>query len=159
MSAMDIASPEISAEVPAGFEPLRRPNSGTAGFVQNCQGVYINLATGMVAARILPEHLNPLNIAHGGFLATLADTAFGAYIRINGKLELPPATVELSIDYISPARPGQWIEAHVELHKLGRTLCNASLSLFDGERLVARAKGTFIANTAMHAKTLAERKS
>ncbi|MCY1286646.1 phenylacetic acid degradation protein PaaD [compost metagenome] len=157
MSAMDL-SPEISAEVPDGFVPMVRPNNGPPGFVQNCQGVYFKAATGEVAARILAEHLNPLNIAHGGFLATLADTAFGAYIRVQAGFELPPATVELSIDYISPARPGQWITAQVAIHKIGRTLCNASLSLLDGERLVARAKGTFISNTSMHRKVAATAK-
>ncbi|MCY1414798.1 Thioesterase superfamily protein [compost metagenome] len=154
MSIMD----QSVSDTPPGFEPMRRPDDGPS-FVKSCQGMYINHATGEVAARILPEHLNPLGIAHGGFLATLADTALGAWIRVQGKLELPPATAELSIDYISPARPGQWITAKVEIHKLGRTLINASLSLLDGERLVVRAKGILVANTAMHAKTLAERNS
>ncbi|MCY1404244.1 hypothetical protein D9M71_194470 [compost metagenome] len=147
MSAMDTSPP-----IPEGFVPMVRPNNGAPGFVQCCRGIYFKPETGEVAAFILAEHLNPLNIAHGGFLATLADTAFGAYIRVQGGLELPPATIELSVDYISPARPGQWITAHVEIHKIGRTLSNASLSLMDGERLVSRAKGTFISNTrSLHA--------
>src|SRR5262245_2029499 len=153
MSAMDISTP-----IPVGFVPMLRPNNAQQGFVQNCRGVYFRPDTGEVAAFILAEHLNPLNIAHGGFLATLADTAFGAFIRVQASFELPPATVELSMDYISPARPGQWITAQVEIHKIGRTLCNASLSLLDGERLVARAKGTFIANTqSLHAPVSASR--
>ncbi|AYC34070.1 PaaI family thioesterase [Pseudomonas cavernae] len=155
MSAMDLSSPAV----PAGFVPMLRAD-GRAGFVQNCCGMYINHATGEIAARILGEHLNPLNIAHGGFLATLADTAFGAFIRVQAGFELPPATVELSMDYLSPARPGQWIAARVDIHKIGRTLCNASLSLMDGERLVARAKGTFIANTqSLHAPVSASQQS
>ncbi|TDF83869.1 PaaI family thioesterase [Pseudomonas sp. H9] len=157
MSVMDPVVESID-DIPEGFVPMQRP--GLPGFVQNCRGFYFRPATGEVAARILPEHLNPLHIAHGGLLATLADTALGAFIRVQGGYELPPATVELSIDYISPARPGQWIEAHVEVHKLGRTLCNASLSLMDGERLVARAKGTLIANThSLHAAVAAQAKS
>lgn len=156
MTAMDISL----TDVPEGFVPMVRPNNGPAGFVQYCRGVYFRPETGEVAARILTEHLNPLNIAHGGFLATLADTAFGAYIRVQAGFELPPATVELSIDYIAPARPGQWINARIDIHKIGRTLCNASLSLMDGERLVARAKGIFIANTqSLHAPVAAAKQS
>ena len=158
MNIMDQSIVDAIGDVPAGFEPMRRPEDGPS-FVKSCQGFYINHATGAVAARVLPEHLNPLGIAHGGFLATLADTAFGAWIRVQGRLELPPATAELSIDYISPARPGQWITARVEIHKLGRTLINASLSLLDGERLVVRAKGILVANTAMHQQMLSDRKS
>lgn len=145
-------------EVPPGYTPMARAD-GLPSFVETCNGMYINHATGEVAARILPEHTNPLGITHGGFLATLADTALGAWIRVQGKLELPPATAELSIDYISPARPGQWISARVEIHKLGRTLINASLSLLDGERLVVRAKGILVSNTAMHQQMLNSRKS
>ncbi|MND67931.1 Thioesterase superfamily protein [compost metagenome] len=99
-----------------------------------------------MAARIRPEHLNPLGIAHGGFLATLADTAFGRVLRAAAATELPPATVNLNMDYLGTAPLGAWVEARVQVHKLGRTLYHASLDLLDGERLVARGKATFIGN-------------
>ncbi|MNC66429.1 hypothetical protein D3C81_1604940 [compost metagenome] len=41
---------------------------------------------------------------------------------------------------------GAWVEARVQVHKMGRTLYHASLDLLDGERLVARGKATFIGN-------------
>jgi len=47
---------------------------------------------------------------------------------------------------LSPAQLGAWVEAHVQVHRLGRTLYHASLDLLDGERLVARGKATFIGN-------------
>jgi len=158
MNMMDPSLTETVDDIPPGFQPMGRAD-GLPSFAQTCRGLYINHATGEVAARILPEHTNPLGITHGGFLATLADTALGAWIRVQGKLELPPATAELSIDYIAPVRPGQWISARVEIHKLGRTLINASLSLLDGERLVVRAKGILVSNTAMHQQMLNSRKS
>ncbi|WP_425327779.1 PaaI family thioesterase [Pseudomonas nitroreducens] len=131
--------------IPAGFEPLRRPD-GQYGFVQHCQGIYLHSERRVVAARVLPVHLNALNIAHGGFLATLADTAFGALLRLAGDFPQAPVTIEMSVDYIHPARPDAWIEAHLEVHKLGRNLCRASLGLMDGTQLIVRAKGTFMAN-------------
>ncbi|AGI24342.1 thioesterase superfamily protein [Pseudomonas sp. ATCC 13867] len=140
MSAMDCV--EEGGAVPAGFEPMVRP-----GFVNNCRGVYVNLERRMVAARILPEHLNPLGIAHGGFLATLADTGFGTTIKLTAGSELPPATINLDMDYLSPALPGRWIEVQVQIHKLGRSISVASCDLLDGDKLVARGKGTFINNT------------
>lgn len=147
MTAYDPTSNASQLSIPEGFEPMLRPD-GQRGFVQHCQGIYLNSERRVVAARVLPGHLNVLKIAHGGFLATLADTAFGALLRLAGDFEQAPVTVELSIDYISPAQPGAWIEAHLEVHKLGRSLCRASLSLMVGTQLVARAKGTFIADPA-----------
>ncbi|MBD9676558.1 PaaI family thioesterase [Pseudomonas sp. PDM18] len=145
MSACDAPSDLSAFSIPEGFEPMRRPD-GQQGFVQHCQGIYLNSERRIVAARVLPVHLNALRIAHGGFLATLADTAFGALLRLAGDFPQPPVTIELSVDYLRPARLDSWIEAHIEVHKLGRNLCRASLSLMDGERQVVRAKGTFMAN-------------
>ncbi|MNZ72043.1 Thioesterase superfamily protein [compost metagenome] len=126
---------------PAGFIPLLR-----AGFVAQCTGLYYHPQRTVMAARIRAEHLNPLGIAHGGFLASLADTAFGRVLKDAVDSEIPPATINLSIDYLSPAQLGAWVEAHVQVHRLGRTLYHASLDLLDGERLVARGKATFIGN-------------
>lgn len=143
------AETRLEEGVPAGFLPMARP-----GFVNNCQGVYVNLERRVVAARILEEHLNPLGIAHGGFLATLADTGFGTAIKLTAGTELPPATINLDMDYLSPALPGRWIEVRVQIHKLGRSISVASCDLLDGDKLVARGKGTFINNTrSLHGRT------
>ncbi|MCW2271282.1 Thioesterase superfamily protein [compost metagenome] len=124
-----------------GFVPMV-----PSGFVAQCTGLYFHPQRTVIAARIRPEHLNPLGIAHGGFLATLADTAFGRALKFAAGSEMPPATINLSMDYLCPAPLGAWIEAHVQIHRLGRTLYHASLDLLDGERLVARGKATFIGN-------------
>jgi uncharacterized protein (TIGR00369 family) len=139
----------IDEDQPApGFLPMP-----LAGFVAQCTGLYYHPETAVLAARIRPEHLNPLGIAHGGFLATLADTAFGRTLRLRSGIDQPPATINLSMDYLSPAKLGSWVEARVEVHRLGRMLSHASLDLLDGERLVARGKATFVSNTpSLHGK-------
>jgi uncharacterized protein (TIGR00369 family) len=140
MSAVD--SPEGNRSVPEGFRPIAR-----SGFVNHCTGLFVNPQSHVVAAYVLPEHLNPLGIAHGGFIATLADTGFGAAIRQISAAEQPPATINLDMDYLSPGLLGHWLEVHVEIHKLGRSISVASCNVFDGDTLVARGKGTFINNT------------
>ncbi|WP_085726537.1 PaaI family thioesterase [Pseudomonas sp. R37(2017)] len=139
----DVRARMAEHKVPVGFEPMRL----RVGFVQMCESVYVDYTRLVLGARILPQHLNPLGIAHGGMLATLADTSFGTVIRLMSESQLPPATINLNLDYISPAHEGSWIEAHVQIHKLGRRLSNASCSLMDGERLVARGTATFIQST------------
>jgi len=131
------------ADAPPGFTLL--PSST---FVKTCGGLYIDPSRDLLAARIRPEHLNPLEIAHGGFLATLADTAFGWVLKQAAGDQQPPATVSLALDYLSPARPGDWVEAHVQIHKLGRLLSHASLQLRVGKKLLVQAKATFVHNSA-----------
>lgn len=139
MSNQALPQQDLADDPPAGFIPMQ-----SNGFVRHC-GLYQHPELGILGARIRPEHLNPLEIAHGGFLATLADTALGrAIFRASGAVR-PFATVSLTIDYLNPARPGRWIEAFAEVHKIGRQLSHASLELRDGHRVIARGKAIFTA--------------
>ncbi len=49
------------------------------------------------------EHKNGLNIAHGGFIFTLADLAFAAASNSHGKKAV---AIEVSISYIKPITEG-----------------------------------------------------
>ena len=129
-----------AAGVPPGYEPLRTAR----GFVHEIGGFHVHARLDVVALRVRAEHLNSIGIAHGGFLATVADSAFGILIKRQRSLASPPPTVSLGVDYIGPAREGDWLEAHVDVHKVGRRLANASCLLKVGERLVARVNGVFI---------------
>ena len=139
-SRRDLQPPAPQADVPAGFDPLRAP----PGFVHEIGGFHVHHELDVVAMRVSNEHINSIGIAHGGFLATLADTAFGVLVKRQCGLVTSPATVSLTVDYIGPARAGDWLEAHVEVHKVGRRLTNASCMLRVGQRLIARASGVFI---------------
>ncbi|MDD2058656.1 PaaI family thioesterase [Pseudomonas sp. GD03860] len=139
-SLHDLALTDEDAPL-AGFVPLQ-----ASGFIAQCTGLYYHPQSTLLAARIRPEHLNPLGIAHGGLLATLADSALGRAIKLAAGSETPPVTINLSMDYLCPAPLGAWVEAHVQVHRIGRSLYHASLDLRDGERLVARGKATFIGN-------------
>jgi uncharacterized protein (TIGR00369 family) len=53
-----------------------------------------------------PEHLNGAGTVHGGFLATLADSAMGAAVRsMTGEGDVP-ATSQLTLAYLRPGRVG-----------------------------------------------------
>lgn len=126
--------------IPDGYVVLVPPR----GFVQLCGTFYLHSEKPLLATRVTGDHLNSIHIAHGGFLATLADSAFGVVIKREFGLPVPPATVSLSVDYIGAVREGDWVEAHVEVHKTGQRLSNASCLVKVGERLVLRASGVFI---------------
>jgi uncharacterized protein (TIGR00369 family) len=52
------------------------------------------------------QHLNGAGTVHGGFLATLCDSAMGAAVRSTTDDADIPATSQLSIAYLRPGRPG-----------------------------------------------------
>jgi uncharacterized protein (TIGR00369 family) len=51
------------------------------------------------------EHLNPAGSVHGGAIATLVDTAMGEAVATDSG-DRVPATVEIKINYLEPAKPG-----------------------------------------------------
>ncbi len=114
------------------------------GFTRHCGTFYLHAERPVLATRIERHQLNPVRIAHGGFLATLADSAFGATIKRELGLPVPPITVSLAIDYTGAVREGDWVEAHVEVYKVGKRLSNANCLVKVGERLVLRASGVFM---------------
>ncbi|MGE8064163.1 PaaI family thioesterase [Pseudomonas sp. NPDC089569] len=114
------------------------------GFIRHNGGFFLHCERPVIGARITEEHLNPLRIAHGGFLATLADTSFGAVLRRQYDLPVAPVTVNLNIDYLGAVREGDWVEVYVTVHKFGRTVINASCELKVGDRLALRAHGNFM---------------
>ncbi|WP_322047764.1 PaaI family thioesterase [Paraburkholderia sp. J67] len=132
--------------LPEGFEPLRV----TTGFIPSCGGFFLHRERPVLAVKVLPEHLNVLGIAHGGFLATFADTAFGAIIRRETHCMATP-TVHLGVDYIAAVRPGVWLEAHVTLVKAGRRLTNATCVATAEGRTVLHANGVFYMGAPHHA--------
>ena len=129
----------MTDDAPAGF--VEMPSTAT-GFVRLCGPFLLHAERPVVAVRIAPHHLNLIEIAHGGFLATLADSAFGWVIKRHGGLS--PVTASLSVDYLGAVHEGDWVEAEVELLKVGKRLTNASCIVRVGQRAVLRASGVFV---------------
>lgn len=127
------------SQVPPGFSLVNAPH----GFVRHCGGFHLHEELPVLGVRIMPEHLNSVRIAHGGFLATFADTAFGLILRRCMQSETPPITVSLCADYLNGVREGDWLEAHVQVLKVGTSLVNADCLLKVGERTVLRCSGVF----------------
>jgi acyl-coenzyme A thioesterase 13 len=130
------------ASPPTGFEPLFRssPFLETAGpffYRKEPDGSFV------IAVRVLPKHANARGSAHGGLLLTLLDVALGYRAAFS---EDPPAaltTATMSADFVGSAKVGDWVEAHVDVQKVGSRLAFANAFLVvNGERLV-RANAVF----------------
>lgn len=131
------------AAIPEGFEPAF-PDAES--FIGHCGPVWVRRRDGappVLGLRIEPRHLNMLGIAHGGLLVTLADTALGYVLNRARGPEPSLVTVSLSTDFAESARLGDWVEAHVDIQRLGARMAFANAYLHVGERRILRASGVF----------------
>ena len=92
----------------------------------------------------LPQHLNPLGSVHGGWVATLLDSALGCSVHTM----MPPGrsytTAELSVNYVKAVTPKiPRVRAEGKVIHCGRQLATAEARLFgpDG-KLYAHATTT-----------------
>lgn len=140
-TAHAIATSAEASSIPEGFEPVDR---GSA-FLALLGPVYMKQAAPdrtVIGVRIDGRHTNVKGIAHGGMLTTLADSALGIAIAIANN-EKPMVTVNLSTDFVAAAHPGDWVEAHVDIQRIGGRLAFANCYLYVGEKRIMRASGVF----------------
>lgn len=127
--------------VPAGFELI--PPFGQ--FHEMCGPMYARKAdNGFVIGMLLAEkHGNLGHNLHGGMLAMLIDTAFTYTSRHSRNPPEPSVTVNLTIDMMGGAKPGDWLEAHVDVARLGRKITFLNCFVFKGTERIARGNGVF----------------
>jgi uncharacterized protein (TIGR00369 family) len=127
-------------EVPPGYERFE-----ASAFLNFAGPVYVRREGGRVwvGMRVDGRHLNTMGNAHGGLLATCADAALGVALWTSRSPPLQTTTVSLSIDYLAPAVAGDWLEAEVEITRVGRRVAFAECHVVVGGRRVLRASGAF----------------
>lgn len=128
-----------SPGVPVGFHPL----APMRGFMAQFGTLYQHDTTHAIGLRVEAHHLNHLGIAHGGMLATLVDSAIGIVMFHRVGRSQPGVTAHLSLDYLNPARAGDWIEAHVEVDKTGSRLRFGGCRVMSRGICLMKASATF----------------
>ena len=88
------------------------------------------------------KFLNTGGIAHGGFIATIADTGIGnaAHIVAGNKRCV---TINLDIKFISAGKLNEKLIGKVKVLKKTKTLVFISSEIFASEKIVATASGTW----------------
>ena len=129
------------ASVPPGFE-LLPAGLGFTDAIGPCYRRIMDeqVSFGLVVAQ---THANKMGICHGGVLMTLADIVAATGVNVARGKRAGSPTINLSVDFISAARMGEWIQGDVEHVSVKRRFgfCSGIINNDDG--LVARFNGTF----------------
>lgn len=137
--AMKMSGIEFMRGIVDGRFPLP-PISKTLNFrlveVEPGRAVFVGMAS--------VEVYNPLSTAHGGYVATLLDSAMG--VAVHSKLAAGQfyTTLEIKVNFVRPvlANTGE-VRAEGNVVHFGKRSATAEARLFDGERkLYAHASTT-----------------
>ena len=115
------------------------------GFMQNIGDLSfkkIDENTFEFSITVLESFLNTGGIAHGGFIATIADTGMGnaAHLAAGNKRCV---TINLDIKFISAGKLGEKLIGNVKVLKRTKTLVFINSEILGSNNIVATASGTW----------------
>jgi uncharacterized protein (TIGR00369 family) len=140
MSEPDLAA---STGVPAGFKPLPRMGE----FIGVNGPLYLKHEGDLVQLgfRIEARHTNPMQICHGGMMASFCDMLLPISVHRKSRevgLRFLP-TISLQIDYLAPAPLGAWVQGEAQVLRTTRSLVFAQGLVEADGTPVARVSGIF----------------
>jgi len=106
---------------PPGFAPTQRFGA-FHDFVGPFYEMVLDENRCVVGMYVLDHHLNNGRNLHGGMYLTLADTAMTSGAARHAQKHGVFVTTTLSSEFLAAAKPGEWIEAEVEVLKAGRRM-------------------------------------
>ena len=129
-------------DVPEGFIPY----DGQGPFLQEVGPIHVledgdDLVFGLRAEE---RHANHRGTVQGGLLSTFADFVLGRAIDSDAEDDKPRATVSLTVDFLKPAKPGDWIEGHGRVDRVGGTLSFADCALTVEGKEIVRARAVWV---------------
>lgn len=115
-------------------------------FVQLCGPMYEKIyADNTVALGLLldEQHLNQLDLAHGGILMTLADNAMGRTLSYQAEFQTSYVTLSMNSQFMQAAQVGDFIYAKPTVSRKGRRLVFLECDIHCGEKILFHASATF----------------
>lgn len=129
------------SDVPAGFTPSKR----SSGYLDLIGPIYeagegANYRLGL---RVDARHVNTRGTCHGALFSALADVHLGRLIALSATPRPLLVTAHLSLDYISSAPIGAWLEAVGQVDRTGKTLAHSSGRILADGKIALRCAGVF----------------
>jgi uncharacterized protein (TIGR00369 family) len=128
-------------DIPEGFRPDERDSPATNAW----KPIYRRIAgdTVILGLRVTAAHTNARGFVHGGLISALADNAMGHSCASRIGPDASLVTVNLTVDFLGSAFPGQWLEFDTVFVKPGGTLCFTQAFVTADGQPCARANGVF----------------
>ena len=129
-------------DVPAGFTPF--PEQGP--FLEHVGPIQVRESEDgtVFGLRAEERHTNHRGTVQGGLLSTFVDFAMGRAIESESDDDKDRATVSLTVDFLKPATPGDWIQSRTRVERVGGTLSFADCSLTVGDREIVRGRAVWV---------------
>jgi uncharacterized protein (TIGR00369 family) len=115
-------------------------------FLQDLGVEFVEMADGQaqVALTLTPRHLNSWHVAHGGVTMTLLDTVMSMAGRSLDPNIRSGVTIEMKTTFMEPGgMEGGRMIAKGRVLKSSASLCFSEGEVWNGDKLVAKASGTF----------------
>jgi uncharacterized protein (TIGR00369 family) len=128
-------------DVPAGFSPSKR----SSGYLDLIGPIYEAGAGAdyRLGLRVDARHVNTRGTCHGALFSALADVHLGRLLAMSASPPLALVTAHLSLDYISSAPLGAWLEAVGQVDRVGSTLAHSSGRILADGKIALRCAGVF----------------
>ena len=124
---------------------MKTPQEGSTPFNDLLGSRMVLRETGRMRYELTvgPDHLNRRGVAHGGVVASLLDTALGAAVVSSITKEEWTGTLELSVQFREPVRPGV-VTAEGRMVRRGKTAAFAEGEIRDAAgKILAVAHGVW----------------
>ncbi|MBC7767578.1 MAG: PaaI family thioesterase [Phycisphaerales bacterium] len=134
----DVAAP-AAFDIPEGYAAL----DWRRGFGRQIGPLYRRAAgeAYTMGFRVEDHHTNGMQNAHGGMLMSFADMAWGHIVSVETSSYW--VTVRLTIDFLSSARLGDWVEGAGEVLSREDDLYIVRGRIWSGDRTLLTGSGMF----------------
>ena len=127
--------------VPGGFRPHYRSSP-----MLDLLGPFYSQGEGkdlVLGVRVADKHANSRGFAHAGLFLTLADVALGYAVAASQNPPVSLVTASITADFVGSAKVGDWVEAKVDVQRVGGKIAFANCYLHAGEKRIVRASAVF----------------
>ena len=131
----------LTDDIPAGFQPAQFNGpylqQGGTYYVRSTDACY------EIGLRVGEQHINYIDIAHGGVLSTLADVALSFQVYLRERPNPTVTTASLTTNFLAAARLGDWLVASAVIDRNGKRTAHVSGRICREDEILATMTGVF----------------